>query len=152
MAFSQCIFSFLLLEYLNNFCMEEQVFIECYTQGGSSVGLEGFTAPGSTAGGRGCPALAEPSVKDAGTPGLGPTGFSRAGFSRWGVGGQRKDGKWVPEGRGEEGREQMNLEGSGASRAFLYAYALIAVAHIIFLLWNAEWYSQPVRPSERIDT
>ena len=50
MAFSQCIFSFLLLEYLNNFSVEEQVFIERYTKGGSSVGLEGFTAPGHTAG------------------------------------------------------------------------------------------------------
>ena len=54
---------------------------------------------------RGCPALAEGSVKGtAGTPGLGPTGFSQAALDgEWGDRG--KTVKIAPEGQGEEWRE-----------------------------------------------
>ena len=129
MAFSECIFYVLLLEYLNNFSTEEQVFIECYTKGGSSV------RPWRGLGHRehcrrGRPALAEGSGKGtAGTPGLGPSGFSQD---------RGKTVKIAPRGAGGGVEGGGNLEGSGASRAFLYAYPLIAVAHIIFLLWNAD--------------
>ena len=136
MAFSECIFYFLLLEYLNNFSMEEQVFIECYTKGGSSVGpWRGLRPQGALQAWLPCPCrrLSEGDCGDSG-PGSHRLLPSR---SWWGVGGQRKDGENSSRGAGGGVEGGRNLEGPGASRAFLYAYPLIAVAHVIFLLWNA---------------